>query len=138
MPQPNKNDCNTERRRYKRYDIKDIAFAILRADHEEELGQITNISLGGLAFQYFIGNREFQKADRLDVLLADSGLHVEDIGFNVVDDYELVNELPFSSITKREQRVFFNDLSGEQKRGIEKFIRRHTFLTDEKVEAIRL
>ena len=117
-----------ERRKHPRYDIRDIAFAIIRSNAEEELGQIINISKGGLAFQYFIGNREFQKADRLDVLLADSGIHVENIEFRVVDDYELTNELSFSSITKREQRVHFGELNSAQKQGLDSFIRRHTFL----------
>jgi len=116
-----------ERRKHPRFDLKDIAFAILKADREEELGQIVNISRGGLAFHYFIGNRELQKADRLDVLIADNGLHVENIEFSVVDDFELVNELPFSSITKREQRVLFNRLTESQRQGIESFIRRHAF-----------
>jgi len=65
------------------------------------------------------------------VLLSDSGLHVENIQFSVVDDYELVNELPFSSITKREQRVFFNDLTDSQIQGLDSFIRRHTFIAVE-------
>jgi len=127
MQQPNIRKRTQERRKHKRYDMKDVAFAILKADREEELGQIINISMGGLVFHYFIGNRDFQTADRLDVLLADRGIHVEDIKFNVIEDYELVNELPFSSITKREQRVFFCDLSDEQKQGIDSFIRRHAF-----------
>lgn len=131
MQEASKRKKLKERRKHPRYDLKDVAFAILKADREEELGQIVNISRGGLVFHYFIGNREFQRADRLDVLLADSGLHVENIPFRVVDDYELVNELPFSSITKREQRVLFNDLTEPQKQGIESFIRRHTFIAKE-------
>jgi hypothetical protein len=127
MQQTDKRNKMKERRRHPRFDMKDVAFAILKADREEELGQIVNISRGGLAFQYFIGNREFQKADRLDVLLADSGIHVEDIKYRVVEDYELVNELPFSSITKREQRILFSDLSETQRHDIDSFIRRHTF-----------
>jgi len=127
MQQIDKNKKTIERRKYPRFETKDVAFAILKADREEELGQIVNISMGGLAFHYFIGNREFQKADKLDVLLADSGLQVEDIKFHVVEDYELVNELPFSSITKREQRVLFSDLTESQKQGIDSFIRRHTY-----------
>lgn len=116
-----------ERRKHKRFTIKDVAFAILRADDDEELGQIINISMGGLAFQYFVGNREFQKADRLDVILAENRLHIDDIGFRVVDDYELISELPFSSITKREQRVHFDNLTDDQKVGIEGFIREHAY-----------
>lgn len=127
MQQTEKNKELNERRKHRRYTIKDVAFAILKADKDEELGQIINISMGGLVFQYFVGNRELQKADRLDVLLADNGLHVDGISFHVVDDYELVNELPFSSITKREQRVFFDNLSEGQKEGIESFIKEHTF-----------
>jgi hypothetical protein len=115
-----------ERRKHKRFAIKEVAFAILRADEDEELGQIINISMGGLAFQYFVGNRELQKADRLDVLLADNGLHVDDICFHVVNDHELVSELPFSSITKREQRVYFDNLTDDQKNGIDGFIKEHT------------
>jgi hypothetical protein len=136
--QPSHEESVTERRKHTRYEIKDVAFAILRTDQEEELGQITNISMGGLAFQYFIGNREFQKANHLDVLLADSGLHVENIPFDVVDDYELVNELPFSSITKREQRVLFTEMTDDQKKGIERFIRRHTCMADDVVSSLRI
>jgi hypothetical protein len=115
-----------ERRKHKRFTIKDVAFAILRTEKDEELGQITNISMGGLAFQYFVGNRELQKADKLDVLLADNGRHINDITFHVVDDCELVNELPFSSITKREQRIYFDNLTDDQKVSIDGFIKEHT------------
>ena len=116
-----------ERRKYKRFAVRDVAFAILRTNEEEELGQITNISVGGLAFQYFVGNRELQKADRLDMILAENGLHVDDIRFHAVADYELVNELPFSSITKREQRVRFENLTENQKNSIDGFIKEHTY-----------
>jgi hypothetical protein len=129
MQQTNSRKRVRERRKHRRFETKDVAFAILKANREEELGQIVNISMGGLAFHYFIGNREFQHAERLDVLLADRGIHVENIKFRVVEDYELVNELPFSSITKREQRVLFNDLSDDQIQGIDSFIRRHTINT---------
>ena len=116
-----------ERRKHERFTTKDVAFAILRTDVDEELGQITNISLGGLAFQYFVGNRELRKSDRLDVILAENGLHIDNISFQVVDDYELVNELPFTSITKREQRVYFDGLTDDQKNGINGFIKEHTY-----------
>lgn len=127
MQRTGNNRAFSERRKHKRFPIRDVAFAILRSDKDEELGQIMNISMGGLAFQYFVGNRELQKADKLDVLPADNGFHVDNIPFQVVDDYELVNELPFSSITKREQRVYFAKLTDNQKKGIESFIKEHTY-----------
>lgn len=41
----------TERRQFQRYSAPESAFALLRAGHEK-LGQIKNISKGGLAFEY--------------------------------------------------------------------------------------
>ena len=58
MQQNKKTKDYIERRKHERFAIKDVAFAILRTENDEELGQITNISMGGLAFQYFVGNRE--------------------------------------------------------------------------------
>jgi hypothetical protein len=127
MQRTGNNSDIIERRQHPRYAIKDVAFAILRTDEDEELGQITNISLGGLAFQYFVGNRRLHSAEKLDVLLADNGLHVDNIRFELVDDYELTNELPFSSITKREQRVRFESLTDMQQSGIHEFIKGHAY-----------
>ena len=108
--------------------MKDVAFAILRTDEDEELGQIVNVSLGGLAFQYFVGNRRLQKSEKLDILLADNGIHVDDIPFQVISDYEMSNEVPFSSITKREQRIRFDSLTDGQLSSLRDFIKGHTFL----------
>ncbi len=124
--QRSRNTNQVERRQYKRFAVKDVAFAVLKTDQDEELGQIVNVSMGGLAFQYFVGNREFTPSHRLDMLLADNQLHVDNIVFNLVEDQELVNELPFSSITKRQQRVCFKNLTEKQKAGIRHFIQNHT------------
>jgi hypothetical protein len=118
----------SERRKLVRFAVKDIAFAVLKTDTDEELGQIINISPGGLAFQYFVGNRSIQKSDVLDMLLPDNGFHIDNIKFKTVADFEMSNELPFSSIRKRQQSVCFSSLSVEQKADIEKFIRNHTHI----------
>lgn len=122
---------NSERREQKRFTVKDIAFAVLKTDRDEELGQIINIGPGGLAFQYFVGNRTIQTSNELDVLLPDNGFHIDNIKFTRVADFEMSNELPFSSITKRQQSVRFTSLSDEQRADIEKFIETHTYTLKE-------
>lgn len=117
---------NSERRKQKRFAVKDVAFAVLKTEEDEELGQIINISPRGLAFQYFVGNRSIQQAEKLDLLLPDNGFHIDNIKFETVADFELSNELPFSSITKRQQSICFNTLTKEQRFDIDKFIRYHT------------
>ncbi|MBW2368399.1 MAG: PilZ domain-containing protein [Deltaproteobacteria bacterium] len=118
---------NVERRESRRYIVKDVAFAVLKNDSDEELGQIINIGTGGLAFQYFIGNRDVKLARQLDLLLADNGLHIDNLPFQVVADYELKNELPFSSIKKRQQSVCFTNLHDDHKDRLAEFIHHHTY-----------
>ena len=117
---------NSERRKQKRFAVKDVAFAVLKTVDDEELGQIINIGPRGLAFQYFVGNRSIQQAEQFDLLLPDNGFHIDNIKFKTVADFEMSNELPFSSITKRQQSVCFSSLSEDQRSDIEKFIRNHT------------
>ncbi len=119
----------SERRKQKRYAVKDVAFVVLKTNTDEELGQIINISEGGLAFQYFVGNRTLQHSNQLDILLPDNGLNVAKIHFKPVADYELSSELPFSSITKRQQSVEFCLLNDNQLNEIKEFIDTHTYHT---------
>lgn len=116
----------SERRKLKRFAVKEVAFAVLKTEEDEELGQIINISPRGLAFQYFVGNRSIQYAEELDLLLPDNGFHINNINFKTVADFEMNNELPFSSITKRQQSVCFSNLTKEQRIDIDKFIRNFT------------
>jgi hypothetical protein len=41
-----------ENRKFKRFKVKDLSFALLKSSFYEELGEIIDISKGGLAFKY--------------------------------------------------------------------------------------
>lgn len=118
------NDQN-DRRKNKRYEIRGIAFAVLKSDSEEELGQIINISRGGLAFQYFVGSRRIEKAKQLDIMLTKKGVYINKINVRTVADFEIANELPFSTIAKRQQSVCFDLLTEEQQNQLEFIITHH-------------
>lgn len=118
------NDHN-DRRKDNRYEIKGIAFAVLKSNSEEELGQIINISRGGLAFQYFVGSRRIEKAKQLDIMLTKKGVYINKINIRTVSDFEIVNELPFSTIAKRQQSVCFDQLTEEQQNQLELIITNH-------------
>ncbi|MFH0725365.1 MAG: PilZ domain-containing protein [Pseudomonadota bacterium] len=115
-----------DRRRSKRYRMKGIAFAVLKSESDEELGQVVNISHGGLAFEYFVGSRRIRNAKYLDLMLMKSELYIHKIPVRTISDFEIKNELPFNTIAKRQQGVCFETLTEEQEKQVEFLIRCHT------------
>jgi hypothetical protein len=115
-----------DRRQNKRHTMKDVVFAVLTSGSDEELGQVVNISHGGLAFEYFVGSRQISDAKYLDIMLAKSEVRINKIPVRTICDFEIKNELPFSTIAKRQQSICFEMLTEEQKQQIELLIQYHT------------
>ncbi len=111
-------EITIERRRYKRYKAKDGAFAAINPCFSHKLGQIINISMGGLAFKYIAGNEEKNGQEKKKyehyVLLSSLDCYVENIPFETVEDREINNYPSFSSMKLRERRIKFNGLSSKQ------------------------
>lgn len=115
-----------DRRQSKRHKMKDVAFAVLTSGSDEELGQVIDISHGGLAFEYFVGSRQISDAKYLDIMLAKGEFRINKIPVRTICDFEIKNELPFSTIAKRQQNICFEMLTEEQKSQLDLLIRYHT------------
>ena len=114
-----------ERRKHKRFQVQDIAFAVLRGQ-VEQLGQIIDISKGGLAFHYIVSGRNVRSSSGLDILLAYYGLYMEKIQFKTISDFQIPNKSPFSPIIMRRHGVKFEELTPNQASMLEDFIREYT------------
>jgi hypothetical protein len=105
--------------------VEDIAFAVLRG-HVEQLGQIIDISRGGLAFHYIVSGRDDKSSSELDILLAYYGLYMQRIQFKTVSDFQIPNKSPFSPIIMRRHGVQFGELTPHQASKLDNFIRQYT------------
>ena len=114
-----------ERRKHRRFQVQDIAFAVLR-NQGMALGQITDISLGGLAFHYIATKENDNGASELDILLAYNGLYMEKIRFKTISDFQIANRSPFTPIIMKRCGIKFVEIAGEQTSMLENFIRHHT------------
>ena len=114
-----------ERRKHRRLQVQDIAFAVLR-DQGRQLGQIMDISMGGLAFNYIAGGGNDDSAFELDILLAYKGLYMKKIQFKTISDFQIANKSPFSPITMRRHGVKFGKLTLKQTSMLKNFIQEHT------------
>jgi hypothetical protein len=110
-----------ERRKHRRVQVQDIAFAVLR-DPDRQLGQIMDISMGGLSYNYIVGSGNVDSALELDILLAYKGLYMEKIQFEPVSDFQIANKSPFTPITMRRRGIKFGELTPKQTSMLKNFI----------------
>ena len=77
-----------ERRKYARYLPKENAFAALGREYTR-VGKIKNISLGGLAFEYIVGDTLKEDAAEVDIFLVGNVFHLHNIPCRIVYDFEV-------------------------------------------------
>ncbi len=112
----------SERRRHKRFMIKDKAFA---AD-STRMGQIVDLSMGGLSFNYPELHKKPKKASAIDIFVRDNGFFLSDLPVTMVSDNKMADgdlDPPIPALRRR--RVRFEELNQEQKFQLEYFLWTH-------------
>ncbi|MBT3177427.1 MAG: PilZ domain-containing protein [Desulfobacula sp.] len=119
-----------ERRKSKRYKAADGAYAAI-SPKSHKLGQIIDISMGGLAFKYIDTNNGDIKNDNIEnkndseesIFLSSMGFYVGDLPFKTISDEEVTNAPSFSAMKVRERKVQFTDLSFKQLFDLDYYLR---------------
>ena len=119
------NKETAEQRKYRRYRAKEGAVAAIRCAGVN-VGDIIDISNGGLSFSYVNLDHDAKGPCELDIFMRNNGFLIKDVPFKTVSDFDMDNELPFSSITFKRQSVRFCKLNRRQRSDLEYFIRHHT------------
>lgn len=114
-----------ERRAFKRFPVREGAFAVI--NEGGKLGQIVDISRGGLSFKYIY--RVNKKEDRsiLDIFTAGGGFRSRNIPFKTVSDAYVDEQIQFSSVKMRRCGIQFQKLNLGQISQIDDFIHSHTY-----------
>lgn len=115
-----------ERRQYPRTRAKQGAYAAV-CPHERILGQIIDISPGGLAFEYIDSSSENRFDDHTLLRLGGMDLPtVVGLPCRVVEDQGIMKYSPFSFINMRKVRLAFADLTPENREKLDEYISRNT------------
>lgn len=113
-----------DQRIHKRFRPQDGTYAILR-DSVKKLGQVINISRGGLAFRYIdIGERP-KRLFELDISINKNGFRLDSLSFETVSDFRTNREFPFSSTPIRRRGGQFVALKANQISDLEYFIQNY-------------
>jgi hypothetical protein len=119
-----KNDrSHTERRQHQHYRVQKNAYALLRNESINP-GQITEISLGGMAFQYKSRNGNTPEASEIDIISADytEAVLIRHLHINTVSDIAISEEDAGGSSQLRKQAVRFGNLTRSQMSRLNYFI----------------
>ena len=145
-----------ERRKYERYHVKTGTFALLRSTSIEfskiremgmgeigfavikskpiKMGQIININMNGLAFEYIERRNKAIKVFKLDILYAQDAFYLGKLLFKPTFDYIIESEIPLDTFTVRRCGVEFGALTFYQKSRLEYFLNKHTIMPEQMPE----
>lgn len=124
---------NKERRKHARYKVREGAYAALSPD-SAKMGQIVDISRGGLCFRYIVHMDQMDENNETHVFVGDEGIYLEKMPNRVIEDIPVENGSMSGSLMigskgmrmVRQRRVCFGNLSGNQMAQLEYFIMNRT------------
>jgi hypothetical protein len=105
------------------------AFAALESD-SVIMGQIINISKGGLSFRYVADGLNMNDTFQVDIFLEDNGFHLKKAPFKPVFDFHLKNRVPYSTIVINQCGGEFGELTHTQMLQLDYFIGNYTLSED--------
>ena len=114
---------SAERRKHNRIRVKSHAFVGV-GPHFNQVGPLTDISKGGLAFCYTARKKQ-PNGLSLDIFLTDGDFYLSYVPFKAVFDSEISNNTAGYAPIRR-CRVQFGDLTESQVSRLEYIIQKHT------------
>jgi c-di-GMP-binding flagellar brake protein YcgR len=115
-------------RRCARFQVScDSAYVVLRRHWPRSsiIGNIVDISLGGLSFRYIASKKFSYKPSHIDILLSDGSFRLNKVRVHSVSDLEVDSETSFGLETRRHS-MQFGELTQSQISQLQYFILNHT------------
>ena len=126
-----KDERTDEKRKRKRFDVKDGAYGVLNYK-PTVMGQIINMSMDGLAVIY--KGKRLKDSSEVDLFISDAGFYLDQIPVKTISDHKLSGKFPFSSKTIWQRCLQFGELTGEQKTQLEHFLQCYTSMVERSKE----
>jgi len=103
-----------KRRKHQRFQVEDFTFVNLKSEADKDVGQLIDVSNGGLSFRYFVSAKKPINFDKLDIVLSGCDFAITGLSFRIISDTELTNGFQSSPIIFRRYCVQFEQLTYNQ------------------------
>lgn len=110
----------SERRAHPRYKVKTQAFAAL-ASHCL-IGQIKDISKGGISFTCLAGLKSDSRIFEIEIFTPDDRFHLRGIAFKIISETDVEGRIPSSSLQKKQINGVFLEPTASQLAQLEYFL----------------
>lgn len=114
-----------KKRKHNRFKVKEETYVALMND-TIKVGQIINISKGGLAFSYIAKDTDIQGWHKMNIFLSGNNFCLKEIPFRAISDFLIENDILFSTVLMRQCGGQFGELTPDQKMQLDYFIENHT------------
>ncbi len=114
-----------ERRCNERFQVQQGVYALLK-NGSSKLGQIKNISKGGLAFMYINDGEQIYEPTQVDIFLSGYGFILKGIPCKKISDVHVDNFVPFSTFEMKQLGVQFGEVSLNQLAHLDRLIEKYT------------
>jgi len=114
-----------ERRSQERFQVQQGVYALLK-NGSSKLGQIKNISKGGLAFMYINDGEQINEPTKVDIFLSGYGFILKGIPCKKISDNHVNNFVPFSTFEMRQLGIQFGEVGLHQLAHLDTFIEKYT------------
>lgn len=99
---------------------------IATAPKNIQMGQIINISKGGLAFCYIDGEDKYNKLFDLDILFVQDSFYLKNVPANTVWASQVVSKPSLSLLESKQRGLQFKELTPHQISQLDFFLQNHT------------
>ena len=115
----------TEKRKHKRFKVKRGAFAVSAPDYNK-LGQITDISKDGLAFQYIENGQQTKGLVEVEIFSTVDDFYLKKLPIRTALDFEANKTVSLNSMPIRQLNIQFGKLNHNQKLLLDYFLQKYT------------
>ena len=115
-----------DRREHERFKVKKGAFAVSSPKYNK-LGQIKDISKGGLAFLYIGDEEPIGELVEIEIFSTFDDFYLRKLPVKIVLDLEVDKHIAFKSLPTRQLSMQFSHLSHSQRVLLRHFLRKYTY-----------
>ena len=119
-----------ERRIHKRFNVEIGALTLLECNSSKELGEIINISRGGLAYRYISNGGSPVGPSEFDIFWAGNRRLLRAATCEAISDYKLSKKFPIGFNKSQVRGVKFTDLTEQQISQLEYCLQKHTIIEE--------
>jgi hypothetical protein len=114
-----------EKRKHNRLKVYEDTYIALVND-STIIGQIINISKGGVAFRYIGKEEEITDFHRVDIYLSGSRFYLKQVPFRAISDFIIENNIKFSTVIMKQCGGQFGKLTPNQVSQLDYFLANQT------------